>query len=146
MASKNLRHVAELTAELSRLRSALENAFSPDTAWRQTTGSTTSAGHCGAVAAIVHRRYGGKLLQTWVRGTEHWFNRLATKEGPVDVDLTGDQFGFPPVQIERAGHLYLEASLRPAADLKPETIDRAERLLERARSLGVAASAADGGA
>jgi putative hydrolase of the HAD superfamily len=121
-----------LLARLREERRLLEAAFAPDTAYPSSAGSTASSGHCAVVAAITQQRLGGKLLSANVEGESHWFNRLPTAAGECDVDLTGDQFGRPPVQVQPAGQLYESGVVRPFADLLPETLERASRLAARA--------------
>jgi FMN phosphatase YigB (HAD superfamily) len=123
---------ASLLDPLREVRQRLEPAFAPDTAFIGSTGITPSAGHCAAVAAIVHRQLGGELLSTNIDGESHWFNRLEAPAGVWDVDLTGDQFGRPPVQAAPAGELYVPIRVRPFSDLRSETLERAARLATRA--------------
>ena len=114
------------------LRSRLEIAFAPDTAADGFKGSAASTGHCAAVAAIVYEILGGDMISTKTGRQSHWLNRLHDHERSVDVDLTGDQFGLPPIQITKAGELYAETRLRFSSELSPETLVRARLLAERA--------------
>ncbi|GIV86045.1 MAG: hypothetical protein KatS3mg054_0074 [Chloroflexus sp.] len=119
---------------LVSLRHALEKAFAPDTAVPGTAseGRPPSAGHCAAVSYLVWRELGGEMVSAMVQGQSHWFNRLRIGNVIVDVDLTGDQFGFAPISIAMAGKLYPGTRVRNYSDLKPETIQRAETLAGRA--------------
>jgi hypothetical protein len=70
----------------------------------------------------------------------HWFNRITfpyyTPYGQViDIDLTGDQFGLPGIQIAPAGSLYKNTVVRDETSLTQETLDRAFLLLERVKVL-----------
>ena len=121
----------QLRAE--QLRSALEFAFNADTALPGSKASLPSAGHCAAVAAIVHRRLGGWLVSAVVGDETHWFNRLRAGKRLIDVDLTGDQFGRAPIQIATFGHLYRGTRVRRPGELLSETLARAEKLEQRAR-------------
>jgi hypothetical protein len=67
-------------------------------------------------------------MSTKLGGVSHWFNRV----GGYDVDLTGDQFGFPTVQLAPAERLYSGARPRAFGELNAETLLRAQRLAERA--------------
>jgi hypothetical protein len=126
-------HAEELRRVVSRLRKRLSPAFSSETASEGATGPTPSAGHCAIVALIVHQELGGDLVSTTYAGTSHWFNRLRTHSGVVvDVDLTGDQFGFHPVRIDAAGMLFRGTRLRPIGSILNETVLRAIRLARRA--------------
>lgn len=118
---------------VTQLRVSLEGAFSPDTAAPGFAGSPPSRGHCAAVALIVHDLYGGELLRTWVKGEEHWLNRVQVAAASYDVDLTGDQFGFPTVQIKTSGELYEVERVDVARELLAETVARAIQLADRAQ-------------
>ena len=121
-----------LLGRLQTERCCLETAFAPDTAYLGREGATPSAGHCAAVAVIVQLQLGGDLLSTTIDGEPHWYNRVFYDCSRWDVDLTGDQFGWPPIQAAAAGDLYYPSLLRSAADLTPETLVRASRLADRA--------------
>jgi hypothetical protein len=114
------------------VRGRLEAAFAEDTALPGTNPSRPSSGHCAAVALIVNAALGGEIASTMHQGESHWFNRVATLRGAVDVDLTGDQFGFAPVRIAPIGGLFPEARVRRAVDVRDETIERAVTLATRA--------------
>jgi hypothetical protein len=121
---------------LVSLRQQLDKAFAEDTAYPGTIASgettTASAGHCAVVAAIVQQEFGGQMLSTHVDGEEHWFNRITSVGTPIDVDLTGDQFGGPKVQVGLPGYLYPNAIERPFDHLQHEALVRAQRLADRA--------------
>ncbi|GIV04170.1 MAG: hypothetical protein KatS3mg015_3000 [Fimbriimonadales bacterium] len=121
-------------AELERLRATLEPAFSRETASPQTSsaGKPPSAGHCAAVAAIVWQRLGGELVSARVQGESHWFNRVKIGERVIDVDLTGDQFGLPPVMAAEPGRLHPGTRPRTPSELQDETIQRAILLARKA--------------
>jgi hypothetical protein len=121
-------------AELERLRKVLEVAFSPETAapGTPTGGGPPSRGHCAAVSAIVWGRFGGEIVSAKVQGQSHWFNRLKINGRQVDVDLTGDQFGLPPVRFGEPGTLCPGTRTRLPRELREETLRRAIRLAERA--------------
>lgn len=72
-------------------------------------------------------------MSTRVDGTSHWFNRFPDAVGGgLDVDLTADQFGGPPVASSSLGTLYGETKQREWGELNAETLDRASRLASRA--------------
>lgn len=114
------------------LRGQLEAAFSPATAAPGTDSAIPSAGHCAAVSHIFRSRLGGEYVSASVSGVSHWFNRVSVCGRVFDVDLTGDQFGRPPVQVAPAGELYEGARLRRSDELRQETIDRASALEQAA--------------
>jgi hypothetical protein len=49
-----------------------------------------------------------------------------------DVDLTGDQFGLPPVQLARGGQLYGGSRVRRSSEVNQSTRMRAALLARRA--------------
>jgi len=123
----------ELIREAHAIRKIFEPAFSPETAAPGFQGSVRSSGHCAIVAAILFQRLGGKLVSTTVDGQSHWFNRLPTTSGWMDVDLTGDQFGRPVVNVETADELYPDTRVREVVELNDETLARARLLAKKAR-------------
>lgn len=123
---------------LSFIRAQLQRAFHPDTAAQGFPGTTPSTGHCAAVSAIVHELVGGKLISTTIGGHSHWLNRLTFSSEEFDVDLTGDQFGLPAIQIADADALYPQTRVRDGAELNVETLERTRVLAERAGFLNVA--------
>lgn len=133
----------ELAVRLESLRSRLERAFRPDTAAAGFTGHTRSAGHCAAVAAILHEIMGGQMVSTVVEGQSHWLNRLSVDDEQVDVDLTGDQFSRPPLQIGPPNLLYDGLRVRGVDELNDETLERARLLAERAEFADVARAIED---
>lgn len=135
------------TFDLTRLRRELEIGFDIRTASSGTDPIKQeiipSTGHCAAVAWIVNQRFGGEFVSTKLQGQSHWFNRVKVcyyeyvngrigeyKCAERDVDLTGDQFGFPVVNIGMPGQLYTDSRVRKPEELKEETIERAKELLE----------------
>src|SRR5580658_8358280 len=104
---KGFSSLAELRRAIGDLKERLEGAFVPETAIKasERTGSA-SAGQCGAVAAIVRSMWGGQLVSANVDAQSHWFNRIVVDGDLFDVDITGDQFGLPRVQLARCGRLY----------------------------------------
>lgn len=124
----------EATVEsLTALRKRLEAAFRPDTASPGFPPGTSSSGHCAAVTAIVYELLGGEMISTRIESYSHWLNRLKLEGRLVDVDLTGDQFGRPPIQIGAAGELYPGTRVRTPEDLNDETLGRAMLLAKRAK-------------
>lgn len=120
-------------AELVLLRKALDQVFSPETAFDGVLDERVpSKGHCAVVALVVWQHFGGRLISAIVEGRSHWFNRV---DG-YDVDLTGDQFGFPAVQMVPEGQLYSEARIRFIDDVSNETAKRFLFLQENLKKLG----------
>ena len=121
-----------LKGQLTSLRATLEKAFSPDTAAAGFEGVTPSTGQCAAASLVVYELLGGDLVSAKVQGQSHWFNRIYVEEQVLDVDVTGDQFGLPGLQMAEANALYADSRVRNSTEANPETIARAIRLAERA--------------
>lgn len=126
-----------LLASAAELRARLEPHFSEETAASGYSRTSPSAGHCAAVAAIVASGAQPGLeeatcVSATVEGGSHWFNRLTRAGESFDVDLTGDQFGRPAIQVARAGTLYSGTRERRTDELNEETRSRAALLAERA--------------
>jgi hypothetical protein len=81
---------------------------------------------------------GGSLVSANVHGISHWFNRVRIDDQLLDLDLTGDQFGYPAVQIKPAEELYPHTRERSPSELNDETLRRAILLARRASLLEVA--------
>jgi hypothetical protein len=92
----------ELFDAMRALRARLEPHLCPDTAAPGIAGTAASAGHCAAVATIAFVRHGGDLVSCVVEDHSHWLNRFEIGATSLEVDLTGDQFGYPPVRIAHA--------------------------------------------
>jgi len=130
--------VDRLRTELLELRARLDKSFSPDTAWNGQQSDVPSSGHCAAATAIVWETLGGSLVSANVHGISHWFNRVRIDDQLLDLDLTGDQFGYPAVQIKPAKELYPQTRERSPSELNDETLRRAILLARRASLLEVA--------
>jgi hypothetical protein len=124
--------VETLKTELVKIRVRLEKNFSSDTALNGLQSIIPSTGHCASVAAIVWKTFGGLLMSANINGVSHWFNRIQIDDQLVDFDLTGDQFGYPMVQMEPAGKLYSNAWRRSPEELNDDTLRRAVLLARRA--------------
>lgn len=127
-----------LRAELLELRAWLDKSFSPETALNGLQSEMPSAGHCAAAAAIAWERLGGSLVSTSIRGMSHWFNRIRVDDQLLDLDITGDQFGYPAIQIKPAEELYPYTRERSPDELNDKTLHRAALLARRAGLLEVA--------
>lgn len=91
----------ELETQLKTLRAAMKKEFTCDTAYGTCNKNSMASGHCMLSALIVQDLFGGKILGGLQDGIPHYWNRICHYE----VDLTGDQFNYPPLQIKR-GSLY----------------------------------------
>jgi hypothetical protein len=121
-----------LQTTLLKLRARLEQSFSRDTALDSQQSDVPSAGHCAAAAAIVWEMLGGSLVSANIKGFSHWFNRVQIDNHALDLDLTGDQFGYPAIQIKPAEELYPCTRERSPEELNDETLYRAALLARRA--------------
>ena len=122
---------------LWQLRSLLEKGFSAETSLPGHTTGRLSAGQCAAVALVMHELLGGKLVSATVEGISHWFNRLQTGDGEIDVDTTADQFGLPSIRISRVGELYPGTRVRHNSDVRDETRRRSNLMKRKASAEGV---------
>lgn len=124
---------ADLSRLLDELRAFVELGFSPETAQSGSyTCDAPSAGQCAAVALIVQEALGGQLVSAHVGGISHWFNRVRSGNGELDVDITADQFGLPPIRSADAGMLYPETRVRQSTDVREETKRRSALLRQLA--------------
>jgi hypothetical protein len=106
-----------LESKLKTLRKKLDKCFSAETV-TYFSEEIPSTGHCAVVSAIIHKRFGGIFRSTYVNGIKHWFNEI---DG-LQIDLTGDQFGFKKVQIKK--DLYVDSIPRVWDDLNETTLKR----------------------
>ena len=82
-------------ASLAPLREAMELVFSCDTAYGTCKSYNPAAAHCFMASALLQDVYGGgQILSTEVNNVPHYW----IKVGRHHIDLTGDQFGRPPIQ------------------------------------------------
>lgn len=128
---------ARLEARVQDLRNKLEPHFAPDTAVPGgAIPDIPSAGHCAAVSALLVQGALGlgevQCVSTTIAEQSHWFNRVKLGKWTYDVDITGDQFGRPSVQIDAEGKLYTNARVRDKGELNAETLERAKLLASRA--------------
>lgn len=138
-----IKSIGNLKREATLLRNQLESAFTQDTALGGLKNNIASAGQCAAVAVIVSTKFGGSLVSAMVEGNSHWFNRIRIGAKSVDLDITGDQFGRPNIQIGPEGTLYHGERLRQPDELKKETIARAALLANQAGLMEIGKSSID---
>jgi hypothetical protein len=122
----------QLASKLVEIRQMLEPAFRSDTALGPYNPDIPSTGHCAAVAAIVESALGGSFASAMVGSVSHWFNRFVLDSGVFDADITGDQFGYTKIRIEKMGTLFEGTRERQKTDLNDETRKRAKVLAQRA--------------
>jgi len=123
----------DLLRQIVDLRRQIEPEFRPDTAAQGFSGRAPSTGHCAVVAVLVQKLLGGEFVSAMVQGGSHWFNRIETLAGKLDVDVTADQFNRRPIEIDVAGMLYDGTRVRTFDDLNTETLQRALLLARRSR-------------
>jgi len=106
--SRNVDHSCKvesaLRKELNKVRKAMDKVFSCDTAFGTCNNNSMSSGHCMLASLIVQDMYGGKIMSGQIGGIPHYWNKLCHME----VDLTGDQFKKPKIQIKK-GELYSDS-------------------------------------
>ena len=106
--SRNVDHSCKvesaLRKELNKVRKAMDEVFSCDTAFGTCNNNSMSSGHCMLASLIVQDMYGGKIMTGSIGGVPHYWNKMCHME----VDLTGDQFKKPKVQIKK-GSLYSDS-------------------------------------
>ena len=107
----------EVKALLQPLRHALEDVFSCSTAFGDCSKDRPSTGHCFLVSLFVNDILGGEIVTSTVRDIPHYWCRVPVPNANggdsgkfMDVDLTGDQFFLPAVQVKR-GALYPKATV-----------------------------------
>jgi len=79
---------------LAPLREAMELVFSCETAYGTCKSYNPAAAHCFMASSLLQDLYGGEIVEGSVDGVPHYW----AKVGRRYVDLTGDQFGRPPIQ------------------------------------------------
>ena len=99
---------AGIRLQLVPLREALDEVFSCSTAFGTCRKDAPSGGHCMLTSMVVQDLFGGCIVAGEVKGVSHYWNRI----GSLDVDLTGDQFGFKPVRVQK-GKLYKGGRIFP---------------------------------
>src|SRR5688572_21871659 len=122
----------ELVTKMESLRAVLDSCFCEATCHGVFDPQLPSKGHCAVVALYIHKHYGGDLLSRRVHSISHWYNRLLTTTGWVDVSLTDDQFSDNPVIV--CDSLYIKPYLRYLHEVSDETLKRAELFEERVKS------------
>ena len=116
----------------TNFRYDLELIFSQETANPGSQPYPPSSGHSAVVALLFQALYGGDIFSTMVGGQGHWYNLVRLPgEDWATVDLTGDKFGLPPIQIEVRKHLYPEHRQVYADQINLETRKRFLLLKER---------------
>jgi len=88
---------SELSGLLHPLREAMDETFSCDTTWGDCRLEAPSAGHCFVASMVVQDLFGGCIVFGEVDDTSHYWNKI----GGLEVDVTGDQFRQPEVQVKK---------------------------------------------
>jgi hypothetical protein len=129
----------EILRVACEIRRNVEPYFWPEGSEQGVSDSTPSSGYCAAVSVLTHARLGGDFVSAIVDSGSHWFNRIETIDGTIDIDLTADQFGRDPIAVDAAGQLYEGTRVRADRELNIETLQRALILARRADMHDVAA-------
>jgi len=94
---------ADLSSELAPIRHAMEQVFDCSTSFGDCSLERPSTGHCFLASMFLQDTFGGEIVFGEVKQIPHYWNRI---DG-LEIDLTGDQFRQPAVQVRRG-------ALRPA--------------------------------
>jgi hypothetical protein len=90
-----------LKSELQKIRDSMEPVFSCDTVFGTCREEAPSAGHCFMAAMAVQDILGGQIKFGEVvldgEPVAHYWNKI----GGWEVDITGDQFRQPEVQLKK---------------------------------------------
>lgn len=127
----------QIAIQMRLLRRLLELEFSDDLRNQPAPeGCIPSTGHCAIVANLCTSLWDMDLRSTTIQGQSHWYSRYYYDvdgcEHFIDIDLTGDQFGLPPVQIsEPLVDLYPESRRRGFWEIDENTEKRTRNLLRR---------------
>jgi hypothetical protein len=81
------------------LRKSSEKAFADDTRAPGYGNQPPSSGHCAVVAGWAHKNFGWPIATVKFPNGSHWINYVECNNVRWYVDLTADQFGFPPIYI-----------------------------------------------
>jgi hypothetical protein len=84
----------QVCQSLAPLREAMELVFSCETAYGTCKTYNPAAAHCFMASALLQDLYGGEIVFGEVGGVPHYWAKI----GGRFIDLTGDQFGRPPIQ------------------------------------------------
>lgn len=88
---------ADLSSELAPIRHAMEQVFDCSTSFGDCSLERPSTGHCFLASMFLQDTFGGEILFGEVEKIPHYWNRI---DG-LEIDLTGDQFRQPAVQVRR---------------------------------------------
>lgn len=83
-----------MTFDEDRVRSALEKAWSIDTA-KQWSQENPANGQCNVTSAVIHDLFGGEILRTRYPNVWHYYNHIDGKR----CDLTDSQFVRPDARF-----------------------------------------------
>lgn len=118
----------QLGNTLARFRKLYNKAFNADTVYGGTfNAESPAAGHCAIVAMDVFFSLGGELVSCKVGGISHWYNLI----NGVYLDVTGDQFGRPVIQIGKTPLYEGEHKSRNIKEVSEETWNRYKIFVSR---------------
>lgn len=119
-----------MTPSMIRVREALEESWSPATAYRGASRlGVPSLGQCYPTSRVLQLLYPALEIvegRVWtgIAEEKHFWNLLGTAVGEVHVDLTWQQ--FPPGSVVRDWHVRDRATLNDSE----ATLQRVEVLLQ----------------
>lgn len=111
-----------LTRQLTVLKNML--VFAANTSYDPSEYKSGSKGHCAVCAVIVNYIWGGDVVSATIKGESHWFNKI----GNMYCDITGDQFGYPSIQVEK--DLYPKVTKRVRVDFGDALLHRVQTLVK----------------
>jgi len=120
--------LAKVTERANYLRHVLDMHFAKDTAQGKWNPDVPSTGHCAVAAIIGHWMFRWRVGSSIVNQASHWYNMAHG----LTIDITGDQFGKPEVQVSRSILYPHKHRVRAISEANEETIRRANLLAQRA--------------
>lgn len=95
------KELLQLKDQIQEIREAMNPVFSCETVWGDCRDEAPSAGHCFMASVAVQDMLGGEILFGFVPTPEGNISHYWNKIGDFEIDVTGDQFKEPEIQIEK---------------------------------------------
>lgn len=106
----------DLCRALAPLREAMELVFSCDTAYGTCKSYNPAAAHCFLASALLQDLYGGQIVHGEINGVPHYWCKIGRRY----VDLTGDQFGRPPIQCSTKSPYPVRSTFQRERNMREE--------------------------
>jgi len=91
----------QLRNKIQEIREAMNPVFSCETVWGDCRDEAPSAGHCFMASVAVQDMLGGEILFGQVSTPDGDISHYWNKIGEFEIDVTGDQFKEPDIQIKK---------------------------------------------